>query len=113
MFLYCRECASGFQCDNDSKAVHEIFRNSEIETSLLQKIYDFMQQTDITKTVLSSTRNGTFVYKNLGIKFMKTTKKSATVQKNYAKRVFTVGAVDEHKNTQDCAENFSASPSLF
>jgi hypothetical protein len=44
---------------------------------------------------------------------MKTTKKSATVQKNYTKRIFRVGAVDEHKNTQDGVENFNASSSLF
>jgi hypothetical protein len=72
-----------------------------------------MQQSYITKTVLSSTRNNTFICKYLGIKFTKTTKKSATVQKNYAKRIFTVGAVDEHKNTQDGVENFNASTSLF
>jgi len=44
---------------------------------------------------------------------MKTTKKSANVQKNCAKSIFIVGVFDEHKNTQDCVENFNASPSLF
>jgi len=65
MFLYCRECVSRFQCDNDSKAVQEIFRNSEIQTSLLQKTYDSMQQSFITKTALSAARNNNFVYKIL------------------------------------------------
>jgi hypothetical protein len=69
-----------------------------------------MQQSYITKTALSSKRNNTFVCKNLGIKFMKRTKNSATVQKNCAMRIFTVEAVDKQKITQDGVENFSASP---
>ena len=75
MFLYCRECASGFRCDNDSQVFQEIFRNYEIQTSSLQKICDFMQQSCITKTVLSSARNNNFIYKNLGIKFKNKNKK--------------------------------------
>jgi LAS superfamily LD-carboxypeptidase LdcB len=66
-----------------------------------------MQQSYITKTALSTTRNNIFLYKNLGIKFTKTTKKSANVQKNYAKSILSEGAFDQHKNTQDCVENFN------